>query len=47
MASPVLDEKFASSPHPSDVEKGTVSVSESREEVADLAYVVDPEAERK
>ena len=43
MASPVLDEKFASS----DVEKGTASVSESREEVADLAYVVDPEAERR
>lgn len=45
--SPVLDEKFAPSPNPSDVEKGSTSVIESREEVPDLAYVVDPEAERR
>ena len=42
----MLDEKYNDA-SPSDVEKGSTSVSESREEVADLAYVVDPEAERR
>ncbi|VDC01569.1 unnamed protein product [Peniophora sp. CBMAI 1063] len=51
-SSPVLDEKYAaSSPNPSDVEKGSASMSESREqsreEEVDLAYVVEPEAERR
>lgn len=43
----VLNEKFNSHSHPSDVEKGEESVSEEREEVSELAYVVDPEAERR